>query len=76
MIEEMLIDPIIAIMTIYRLTGDSLLNRGFVANFNQDIQSLCTVLSIFSIDLSIFLKKKIKIRKDILIVIETKLKAY
>ncbi len=37
MIEEMLISPILAIMSVYRLQGGALINRGFVANFTQDI---------------------------------------
>ncbi|MFN9906341.1 MAG: DUF6570 domain-containing protein, partial [bacterium] len=40
MVEEMLISPLLAIMSIFRLPGGQLVNRGFVANFSQDIQPI------------------------------------
>ena len=44
MIEEMLIAPLLAIMSIFRLPGGQLVNRGFVANFSQDIQPVIDLL--------------------------------
>ena len=44
MIEEMLISPILAVMTICRLPGGQLISKGYVANFAQDIMPLCKTL--------------------------------
>ena len=58
MIEEMLIFPILAIMSIFRLPGGSLINRGFVANFSQDLQPLCNIKPRLPKDLPILILKK------------------
>ena len=58
MIEEMLISPILAIMSIYRLPEGALINRGFCANFTQDIQPLCHILPRLTKDLPILILKK------------------
>ena len=44
MIEEMLISPVIPVMSIYRLAYGQNLSRGHVVNFSQDICSLITIL--------------------------------
>ncbi len=44
MIEEMLISPILTVMSVFRLPGGQLLSRGYVANFSQDISQLCKLL--------------------------------
>ena len=36
MIEEMLVSPLLSIMSVYRLPGGALITRGFCANFVQD----------------------------------------
>ena len=59
MVEEMLISPILAIMSIYRLPGGALINRGFCANFQQDIQPLVTKLPRLPKDIPILILKKI-----------------
>jgi hypothetical protein len=41
MIEEMLISPIFAVMSIFRLPGGQLFSRGYMANFTQDINDIC-----------------------------------
>jgi hypothetical protein len=58
MIEEMLISPILAVMSIYRLPGGALISRGFCANFMQDIQPICQILPRLSKDLPILILKK------------------
>ena len=40
MIEEMLISPILTIMSIFRLPGGQLVSRCYVSNFSQDIAPL------------------------------------
>lgn len=40
MVEEMLISPIIPIMSVYRLSGGQLISRGCVVNFKQDISEI------------------------------------
>ncbi len=44
MIEEMLISPILAVMTICRLPGGQLISKGYVANFAQNLSPLCKTL--------------------------------
>jgi hypothetical protein len=58
MIEEMLIAPLISIMSIFRLPGGQLISRGFVANFSQDIQPICDLLPRLPDDLPILILKK------------------
>ena len=58
MVEEMLISPILAIMSIYRLPGGALINRGFCANFQQDIQPLVYVLPRLPKDIPLLILKK------------------
>ncbi|CAF1095519.1 unnamed protein product [Brachionus calyciflorus] len=43
-VEEILISPILALMSVFRLPGGALTNRGFCANFSQDIQPIVTLL--------------------------------
>ena len=45
MIEEMLVSPLLSIMSIFRLSGGQLISRGFVANFTQDIQPLVNIFN-------------------------------
>ncbi len=44
MIEEMLISPIQAIMSVFRLSGGQLISRGYVANFSQNVNEVCQIL--------------------------------
>ena len=44
MIEEMLISPLLAVMSIFRLPGGALIQRGFCANFSQDLTELTNTL--------------------------------
>jgi hypothetical protein len=65
MIEEMLIAPLLAIMSIFRLPGGQLVSRGFVANFSQDIQPIIDQLPRLPKDLPILiLKKKNQINEE------------
>ena len=43
MVEEILISPILAVMSIYRLPNGTLKQRGFMANFTQDISEITQV---------------------------------
>ncbi len=43
-VEEMLISPVLTVMSVYRLKGGQLLSRGYVANFTQDILQTCLEL--------------------------------
>jgi hypothetical protein len=62
MVEEMLISPLLAIMSIFRLPGGQLVQRGFVANFSQNIQPICDILPRLPKDLPLLiLKKKISL---------------
>ena len=45
MIEEMLISPILAVMSIFRLASGQNVSRGYVANFTQDLNEICNELS-------------------------------
>jgi hypothetical protein len=58
MIEEMLVSPLLSIMSIFRLSGGQLISRGFVANFTQDIQPLVNVLPRLPKELPILIIKK------------------
>jgi len=44
MVEEMLLTPILTVMSICRLKSGQLLSRGYVANFSQDLTQLCKIL--------------------------------
>ncbi len=57
MIEEQLISPISAIMSIYRLAGGHLFNRGFCASFTKDLRPLCRLLPRLPKDVSIIVIK-------------------
>ena len=48
MIEEILISPLLAVMSVFRLPNGALINRGFVANFSQDISELTNILPIIN----------------------------
>jgi len=58
MIEEMLISPILGVMSICRLPGGQLISKGYVANFSQDITPLCTQLPRLTKSLPILIVKK------------------
>jgi YesN/AraC family two-component response regulator len=58
MIEEMLISPILAVMSVYRLPGGQLYQNGYVANFSQDIQQVCTQLPRLTKDLPLLIVRK------------------
>jgi hypothetical protein len=58
MVEEMLISPILAVMSIYRLPGGALINRGFCANFSQDLGEILTTLPRLPKDLPLLVLKK------------------
>jgi hypothetical protein len=58
MIEEMLISPILAIMSVYRLPSGALTSRGFCANFTQNIQPFVKLLPRLPQDLPILVLKK------------------
>lgn len=58
MIEEMLISPILVIMSVFRLPGGALTNRGFCANFSQNIQPIINILPRVTKDLPILILKK------------------
>lgn len=58
MVEEMLISPILAIQSIYRLPGGAISTRGFVANFKQDIQPISKLLPRLPKELPLLILKK------------------
>jgi hypothetical protein len=58
MVEEMLISPILTVMSIFRLPGGQLLSRGYVANFSQDIQPICKILPRLTNNIPILIVKK------------------
>ncbi|CAF0951603.1 unnamed protein product [Brachionus calyciflorus] len=58
MIEEMLIAPIIPIMSVYRLSSGALASRGFCANFYQNINEIINELPRLPKDLPIIILKK------------------
>ena len=58
MVEEMLISPILAIMSIYRLPGGAHISRGFCANFSQDLGPVLKELPRLPKDLPILILKK------------------
>ncbi|RNA27124.1 ATP-dependent DNA helicase PIF1, partial [Brachionus plicatilis] len=58
MIEEMLISPIIPVMSIIRLSSGALASRGFCANFNQNLNELITELPRLPKYLPILILKK------------------
>ncbi|CAF1086025.1 unnamed protein product [Brachionus calyciflorus] len=58
MIEEMLISPILPVMSVYHLTGGQLVSKGFVINFKQDISPLVKSLPRLINDLPVLIVKK------------------
>ncbi|CAF0995789.1 unnamed protein product [Brachionus calyciflorus] len=58
MIEEMLISPILVIMSVFRLPGGAVTSRGFCANFTQNIQPIVTTLPRLPKNLPILILKK------------------
>ena len=58
MVEEMLESPILAVMSVYRLPGGALINRGFCANFSQDLDNFLTILPRLPKDLPLLVLKK------------------
>lgn len=66
-IEEMLISPIVPIMSVYRLSGGRLINSGYCASFAQDIQPICDQLPKLPSQVSLIViqkKNKENINKD------------
>ena len=63
MVEEMLVSPILAVMSVYRLPGGALINRGFCANFSQDLEKILTILPRLPKDLPLWILKKKKTKK-------------
>ena len=59
MIEEMLVSPLLAILSIFRLPGGQLVSRGFVANFSQEIQPIVDILPRLPKNLPLLVLKKI-----------------
>jgi hypothetical protein len=57
-IEEMLIAPIMPIMSVYRLSGGRLINSGYCASFSQDIQPICDQLPKLPKDISLIVVQK------------------
>jgi len=53
MIEEQLISPVSAIMSIFRLSGGHLFNRGYCASFTKDLGPICHHLPRLPKDISI-----------------------
>jgi hypothetical protein len=58
MVEEMLISPLLAVMSIYRLPGGALISRGFCANFTLDLGEVLHVLPRLPKDLPLLVLKK------------------
>ena len=58
-VEEMLISPILTVMSVFRLPGGHLLSRGHVANFSQDVSKVCSILPRLTSDIPILIVKKI-----------------
>ena len=70
-IEEMLISPIVPIMSVYRLSGGQLVNSGYCASFAQDVQPICDTLPKLASEISlIVIQKKNKENTKISFVIE------
>lgn len=70
MIEEQLISPISAIMSIYRQPSGTLFSRGYCANFFKDIGPLCKELPRLPADISIIIIQKLgsdHINKDFMV---------
>ena len=59
MVEEMLLSPILTVMSICRLKSGQLLSRGYVANFSQDLTQLCKILPRKTNELPILIVKKL-----------------
>ncbi|RNA24395.1 ATP-dependent DNA helicase PIF1 [Brachionus plicatilis] len=58
MIEEMLISPILPVMSVYRLAGGQYVSRGYVVNFNQDISGILFSLHRLVTELPLLIVKK------------------
>ena len=58
MIEEQLVSPISAIMSIFRQRGGQLFNQGYCANFIKDLEPLCKLLPRLSSDISLLVIQK------------------
>ena len=58
MVEEMLISPILPIMSVYRLPNGQNVLRGHMANFVQDISDLVKVLPRMTNTLPVLIVKK------------------
>lgn len=58
MVEEMLISPVLPIMSIYRLPNQQLVSRGFIANFAQDVTNLTKILPRLPKDVPVLVVKR------------------
>ena len=58
MIEEILVSPLLANMSIFRLPGGQLVSRGFVANFSQETQPIVDILPRLPKNLPLLVLKK------------------
>ncbi len=58
MVEEMLISPLFAIMSIYHLKCGQLVSKGHVANFSQDLSGLCNALPRLTKSLPVLIVKR------------------
>jgi hypothetical protein len=58
MMEEMLIAPICAVMSIFRLPGGGLIQRGYCANFKQELSPILKLLPRLPKDVPILVLKK------------------
>ncbi|RNA16317.1 ATP-dependent DNA helicase PIF1 [Brachionus plicatilis] len=57
-VEEILISPILVIMSVNGLPGGALSSRGFCANFSQDIQAIVTLLPRLTQNIPLLILKK------------------
>ncbi len=70
MIEEQLISPISAIMTVFRQPGGQLFNRGYCASFTKKLEPLCKILPRLTRDISLIIiekKDKSNINKEFIV---------
>jgi hypothetical protein len=58
MIEEILISPILSVMSVFRLPNGALISRVFIANLSQDIKEFTKILPRLPLDWPIIILKK------------------
>jgi len=59
MVEEQLISPVSAIMSVFRLAGGQLFNRGYCASFTKNLGPLCRLLPRLPKEVSIIVIKSV-----------------